>query len=71
MSTTPEHPQDIYDVLANLRHALGNASQITGHCLDLKASADRLLPLVTGALRRVQEAIEAALPSLPDEEEDC
>jgi hypothetical protein len=68
MPDSPEQIPDVYHVLTDLRNALGNASQITGYCLDLKTSSDRMLPLVTQALRQLQEAIAQALPSLPAEE---
>lgn len=64
MPDSPEHTQDIYTVLANLRDALANTTQVTTYCLDLKASSDRFLPLIAMSLRLLNASIEQALPLL-------
>ena len=60
-----EHTPDLYAVLVDVRHALANATQLAGYALDLKASADRLLPLVGDELRKARRAIDQALTILP------
>jgi hypothetical protein len=65
----PDTPQldtpDLFAILADVRHILSNSVQLTGYALDLKASADRLLPLVGEELRRARRVIDQVLPLLP------
>jgi hypothetical protein len=65
MPESPEQIPDSYAVLPDLKHDLGNAAQITGYVLDLKSSADRLLPLIAMSLRLLSATIERVLPILP------
>jgi hypothetical protein len=52
---------DVYVVLAELRESLATSALLTGYALDLKASADRLLPLVRDELRKLRRSIDQVL----------
>jgi ABC-type transporter Mla subunit MlaD len=51
--------------LGALRQALADVSLLTSIVVDLRRDADRLLAPLATELRRVRDAIEAALDVLP------
>ena len=64
-------PVDPIDqLLAELRHSMGNTLMMMDICMQLRRNSAHLLQLVRSMLAELGEEIERALPTLPPEEPD-
>jgi hypothetical protein len=61
-------PDPIDTTLAELRHSMGNTLMLLDICLQLRRNSEHLLQVVRSMMVDLCAEIEAALPSLPEEE---
>jgi len=61
-------PDPTDQILAELRHSMGNTLMMMDICMQLRRNSTHLIQLVRSMMVDLCAEIEAALPSLPPEE---